>query len=68
MFTPIFDFSFHLTLILFGSRMSFATKHIVSHLGELHRSRDETGDFSLTCQGEVIKAHSLILGMGWAFF
>ena len=44
--------------------MSFATTAAVLHLGKLHKSRDETGDFTLTCQGEVIKAHSLILGMG----
>ena len=44
--------------------MSFASNHITSHLGKLHKSKEDTGDFSLTCQGEVIKAHSWILGMG----
>jgi len=48
--------------------MSFATTHAVSLLGELHKSRDETGDFTLTCQGDVIKAHSLILSMGSEYF
>ena len=44
--------------------MSFATTHIASHLGKLYKSKEDTGDFTLTCQGEVIKAHSWILGMG----
>ena len=46
-------------------RMSFANSHLASCVGELHKSKDDTGDFSLTCQGgEVIKAHSLILSIG----
>ena len=44
--------------------MSFAATDVVSHLGELHKSKDETGDFTITCQGEVIQAHSWILGIG----
>ena len=44
--------------------MSFATSHLASCAGELHKSKDDTGDFSLTCQGKVIKAHSFILSMG----
>ena len=45
--------------------MSFATSHLASCVGELHKSKDDTGDFSLTCQGgEVIKAHSFILSIG----
>ena len=45
-------------------RMTFATSHLASSAGELHKSRDNTGDFTLTCQGKVIKAHSFILSMG----
>lgn len=44
--------------------MSFATNDVVSHVVESHKSKEDTGDFTLNCQGEVIKAHSLILGMG----
>lgn len=44
--------------------MSFATSHLTSRMSELHKSKNETGDFTLTCQGKVIKAHSFILGMG----
>ena len=44
--------------------MSFATSHLASCAVELHKSKDDTGDFSLTCQGKVIKAHSFILSMG----
>ena len=44
--------------------MSFAATHVVTNLVELHKSKEEDGDFSFTCQGGVIKAHSLILGMG----
>ena len=47
--------------------MSFATSHLASCAGELHKSKDDTGDFSLTCQGKVIKAHSFILSMGSVF-
>ena len=50
---------------VFRAKMSFATRHIVSHLGELHASKDETGDFSLMCHGKVIRAHSFVLCMGW---
>ena len=44
--------------------MSFATKHISSHLREVHASKDNTGDFSLVCHGEIIRAHSFVLCMG----
>ena len=50
---------------VFRAKMSFANRHIVSHLGELHASKDETGDFSLMCHGKVIRAHSFVLCMGW---
>ena len=43
--------------------MSFATTHIASHLGKLYQSKEDTGDFTLTCEDKVIKAHSLILSM-----
>ena len=49
---------------IFGSRMSFATTDVVSHLVELHANKEDTGDFTLTCEDQVIKAHSWILGMG----
>merc|ERR1719430_508244 len=48
--------------------MSFATNDLFSHVVELHKSKEDTGDFTLTCQGEVIKAHSWILGMGSEYF
>ena len=44
--------------------MSFANTHIATHLSELHKSKEETGDFTLTCQGKDIKAHSFILSIG----
>ena len=47
--------------------MSFATSLIVSHLDELHKSKEDTGDFTLTCEGKVIKAHSWILSMRLVF-
>ena len=47
--------------------MSFAISHIVEHLGELYKSREETGDFTLNCEGKAIKAHSLILSMRLVF-
>ena len=43
--------------------MSFAKSHIASHLGALHKSKAETGDFELRCRGMVVKAHSYILSM-----
>ena len=45
------------------NRMTFALSRLGSHLGELYKTRDETGDFELRCQGKVIKVHSLILSM-----
>ena len=46
-------------------RMSFANSHLASCVGELHKNKDDTSNFSLTCQGgEVIKAHSFILSIG----
>merc|ERR1719348_1268040 len=48
--------------------MSLAATDAVLHLGKLHKAKDETGDFTLTCQEEVIKAHSYILSMGSEFF
>ena len=47
--------------------MSFAISHIVKHLGELYKSREETGDFTLNCEGKAIKAHSFILSMRSVF-
>ena len=44
-------------------RMNFATSHIASHLEALHKTKEETGDFDLCCQGKVVKAHSFILSM-----
>ena len=44
--------------------MSFATSHLASCVEELHKEKEDTGDFTLTCQGNVIKAHSHILSMG----
>jgi len=48
--------------------MSFATSHLATCAGELYKSKDATGDFTLTCQGKVIKAHSFILSMGSEYF
>ena len=47
--------------------MSFATSLIVSHLDKLHKSKEETGDFTLYCEDRVIKAHSWILSMRLVF-
>ena len=44
--------------------MSFANCHLAMCVGELHKMKEETGDFTLTCQGKDIKAHSLILSTG----
>ena len=46
-------------------RMNFAKDHLCSHIGELHMNKDATGDFSFSCQGKVIKAHSWILSSGY---
>ena len=35
--------------------------HLMAHLAELRNNRDNA-DVTLNCQGEVVKAHSLILG------
>ena len=43
-----------------------AIPHIASHLEALHKTKEETGDFDLTCQGKVVKAHRLILSMRWS--
>ena len=48
-------------------RMSFAISHIASHLDTLHKTKEETGDFDLSCQGKVVKAHSFILSMRYIF-
>jgi len=48
--------------------MSFANSQVTMCMGELHKNKEDTGDFSLTCQGEVIKAHSFILSTGSEFF
>ena len=32
-----------------------------ARLAELHKKREIEGDFSLLCQGNVIKAHSFVL-------
>ena len=43
--------------------MSVDKSYVMAQLGKLHENRDE-GDFSITCSnGEVIKAHPLILSM-----
>ena len=42
--------------------MSFAASHAMTHLADLHKNKDEA-DFTLACQGKVIKVHSFILGM-----
>ena len=52
--------------------MSFDPTHLVSQLTALNR---EDGDFRLTCDGLVVKAHSFILSLrygareytGWLF-
>ena len=44
--------------------MSFASSHLASCVEELHKGKEDTGDFTLTCEGKDIKAHSLILSMG----
>ena len=47
-------------------RMSFATSNAMAHLAALQKEREENkgdADYTLTCQGKVIKAHSFILGM-----
>ena len=43
--------------------MSFDPSHLVSQLSAMDR---EEGDVKLKCQGDVIKAHSLILSMRYS--
>ena len=40
--------------------MSFDPTHLVSQLTDLNR---EDGDFRLTCDGLVVKAHSFVLSL-----
>ena len=47
--------------------MSFATTNLASCVADLHKSKEDTGDFTLTCQGKVIKAHALILSIRSVF-
>ena len=42
-------------------RMNFATSQLASFLADQHKSKEETGDFELSCQGKVVRAHSFIL-------
>ena len=49
--------------------MSFAASHAMAHLAALQKEREEgDGDYTLTCQGKVIKAHAFILAMRYQFF
>jgi len=41
--------------------MNFATSNLASFLADQHKSKEETGDFELSCQGKVVRAHSFIL-------
>jgi len=41
--------------------MNFATSQLASFLADQHKSKEETGDFELSCQGKVVRAHSFIL-------
>merc|ERR1712013_787354 len=50
------------------NRMTFALSRLGSHLEALHKTKQETGDFDLTCQGKVVKAHSFILSMRSEYF
>ena len=43
--------------------MSFDPSYLVSQLSAIDR---EEGDIRLKCQGEVVKAHSLILSMRYS--
>ena len=45
--------------------MSFDPSHLVSQLSALDK---EEGDIRLKCQGNVVKAHSLILSMRYSIF
>ena len=60
----LWNIFYHYIFGFFRAKMSFATKHISSHLREVHASKDNTGDFSLVCHGEIIRAHSFVLCMG----
>ena len=43
--------------------MSFDPSHLISQLSAMDR---EEGDVKLKCQGDVIKAHSIILSMRYS--
>ena len=42
--------------------MSFDSTHLLAQLAEFRANTDDA-DISLNCQGEVIKAHSILLGI-----
>ena len=41
--------------------MSAAASFLSSTVRRLYEAREETGDYTLTCHGVEVKAHSLIL-------
>jgi len=45
-----------------------ASAAAVAMLASLHQSRSATGDFAITCQGQEVRAHLLILSHGSDYF
>ena len=41
----------------------FTEKSMEAQLAEMRKNTDDDADVTLNCQGEVVKAHSFILGM-----
>ena len=46
--------------------MDAAQTHLVAKMAQLFNNRDNA-DITLSCEGETIKAHSLILESRWHF-
>ena len=46
--------------------MDAAQTHLVAKMAQLFNNRDNA-DITLSCEGETIKAHSLILESRWNF-
>ena len=47
------------------TEMSFDSTHLMAQLAEFRTNREDA-DVTLNCQGEVIKAHSFVLGIRYA--
>ena len=44
---------------------SAAATSVLASMAALQGAREDTGDFTMTCRGATLKAHALVLSMGW---